>query len=482
MAALDDPDSKRDDVRVAVWCTKAQTVIATASLRDKRLGDAAVDVAAGAPAVIGLPVPVGSQGAARVTIFTEDLKPMAERLIYRGRGTDLKVALKGDRPTYAPRDQVELTVETRDLAGKPVAADLSLAVVDDTVLSFADDKTAHLLARLYLESEMPGQEIEEPNFYFSDKPKASRALDLVLGTQGWRRFAWEAVLAPPEPEPESVDYAYEDDMVPQAAPMDEAKMAPQAARPMRAPVAKKPKAGRRRGPGMRQQAPKGMPMGKIAGNKRRDRAAGAMGRRGRRAERKMMMREAAPGWAGGGLAAGEAEEVLDDDWDGVAKDKNVWAWAPVRQFPAPTYKGRYDGPRVDFRETIYWQPSVKTDKRGTAKVRFYLSDGVTSFRATAEGVSAGGLPGRGEALVQSKLPVSLAVTMPLEVSAGDSIRLPVTLSNETDREYPVSIATQFGSAGSASRSLSVWTWSATVTTWTTARRSSRSTHPTSRMR
>jgi hypothetical protein len=46
-----------------------------------------------------------------------------------------------------------------------VPADLALAVVDDTVLSFADDKTGHMLSRLYLEPELPGK-IEEPNFYF----------------------------------------------------------------------------------------------------------------------------------------------------------------------------------------------------------------------------------------------------------------------------------------------------------------------------
>jgi uncharacterized protein YfaS (alpha-2-macroglobulin family) len=118
----------------------------------------------------------------------------------------------------------------------------------------------------------------------------------------------------------------------------------------------------------------------------------------------------------------------------------------VRVFPVPSYSERYDGPRVDFRETVLWMPQVKTDKSGAASVELYLSDAVTSFRAVAEGVSAGGQLGRGEALIQSKLPVSLAVKMPLEVSAGDVVELPVTVANETDEPYTAALTAEFGPA------------------------------------
>jgi uncharacterized protein YfaS (alpha-2-macroglobulin family) len=120
--------------------------------------------------------------------------------------------------------------------------------------------------------------------------------------------------------------------------------------------------------------------------------------------------------------------------------------AMQRVFPAPNYQGRYNGPRTDFRETVYWQPSVKTDAAGHAKVKFYLSDAITSFRVTTEGSTASGLLGRGETLVKSKLPVSLAVTMPLEVSAGDLVRLPITVANETDQPYDARVETSFGPA------------------------------------
>ena len=54
--------------------------------------------------------------------------------------------------------------------------------------------------------------------------------------------------------------------------------------------------------------------------------------------------------------------------------------APVRVFPKPDYSTGFAGVRSDFRDTVHWDPSVKTDKWGNAEVRFYLSDAITSFR------------------------------------------------------------------------------------------------------
>ncbi|HET6613295.1 MAG TPA: alpha-2-macroglobulin family protein, partial [Kofleriaceae bacterium] len=130
---------------------------------------------------------------------------------------------------------------------------------------------------------------------------------------------------------------------------------------------------------------------------------------------------------------------------GAAVDAKNAGRTAVREFPVPNYKPDYDGPRSDFRETIYWNPSVKTDG-GKAKVTFFASDAVTSFRAVAEGVSAGGMPGRGDTLVESVLPVSLAVKLPLEVSAGDTIDLPITIANNTGRTQTAAFAARFGSA------------------------------------
>jgi uncharacterized protein YfaS (alpha-2-macroglobulin family) len=118
-------------------------------------------------------------------------------------------------------------------------------------------------------------------------------------------------------------------------------------------------------------------------------------------------------------------------------------WAPVRVFPLPAYKPDYDGPRNDFRETIFFAPAVRTDQDGKATVSFYLSDAITSFRVVGEGVGAGAA-GRSETVIKSSLPFSMAVKVPLEVSEGDQIQLPLQLVNERDRPLAVDLSASFG--------------------------------------
>lgn len=129
-------------------------------------------------------------GIVRVTLFDADAVEQAERLAFVNRDRGLDIEIKPDRDQYLPRDKVRLDVRVRDKQGRPVQGAFSLAVADEKLLTYADDKQGHLLAALLLEQDVRGK-IEEPNFYFDrSEPKAAAALDYLLMTQGWRRFAW----------------------------------------------------------------------------------------------------------------------------------------------------------------------------------------------------------------------------------------------------------------------------------------------------
>ena len=80
----------------------------------------------------------------------------------------------------------------------PRAIGIGTGVLDETVLAYADDKSARILARMYLEPELgatSADPIEEPNFYFSDKPEAAAAMDALRATRGYRRFEWRPITA-----------------------------------------------------------------------------------------------------------------------------------------------------------------------------------------------------------------------------------------------------------------------------------------------
>jgi len=185
LRSFDDLDGELAPLRVAVRCSEPRKVIVAAVLRENFLDAAVVKTPKDAPAVVYLRPRSSAgdaeslarvQGVARVTIFDEKWNPLAERLIYRNRRAGLDIRVEPEKPSYSPRDQVTLRVTTRDFKGQPLPAELALSVVDDTVLSFADDKTGHLLSRLYLEPEL-ADKVEEPNFYFP------------VRLSSWRRYS-----------------------------------------------------------------------------------------------------------------------------------------------------------------------------------------------------------------------------------------------------------------------------------------------------
>ena len=132
-------------------------------------------------------------GVAQFTLFDSRAIPRAERLAFVNQHRQMKVELETDKDKYLPREKVTLKVRTMDDRGMPLPAQLSLAVVDDRLRSFADDRSSNILSWLLVESDLEGK-VDEPNFYVNpEEEKASLALDYLLMTEGWRRFTWREI-------------------------------------------------------------------------------------------------------------------------------------------------------------------------------------------------------------------------------------------------------------------------------------------------
>lgn len=68
----------------------------------------------------------------------------------------------------------------------------SLSICDADIVP-PDSINPNAMAELLLCSELRG-EIESPNYYFSGSPKAMSDLDLLMMTQGWRRYELKDIL------------------------------------------------------------------------------------------------------------------------------------------------------------------------------------------------------------------------------------------------------------------------------------------------
>jgi alpha-2-macroglobulin-like protein len=117
---------------------------------------------------------------------------------------------------------------------------------------------------------------------------------------------------------------------------------------------------------------------------------------------------------------------------GLNKNSQSAALYRAREFQTPKYSpSETPELRDDFRSTVFWKPNLKIDESGKGKIRFSTSDEITSFRLTAGGISGNGLVGQDETLIYNQLPFTLATKVPVEVTTGDKISIPVTIKNNT---------------------------------------------------
>ena len=110
----------------------------------------------------------------------------------------------------------------------------------------------------------------------------------------------------------------------------------------------------------------------------------------------------------------------------------------ARTFSHPIYETPTTNYRTDFRETIYWNPTIQTDKNGKAKVEFYNSDANTTFRAIAEGISKNGLLGREEKTYSAQSSLQIDAKIPSYLTQGDEPKIAVILRNNSNKKQTIS--------------------------------------------
>lgn len=133
-------------------------------------------------------------GIIQLTLFAADGQPVSERLVFISRADALNLGVKTDLTSYKPRQKVSMTVTAKNTTGN-LEGNFSVAVVNETKVPANEDAQTTILSSLLLTSDLKGY-IEKPNYYFN-KPDAKKLgdLDVLLLTQGYRRFAYKEILA-----------------------------------------------------------------------------------------------------------------------------------------------------------------------------------------------------------------------------------------------------------------------------------------------
>ncbi len=133
-------------------------------------------------------------GIVQFTLFAATGNPVSERIAFVQNNDALNLSLTSTNKTFAPRQKVSLKVDAKSGAA-PAQANLSVAVIDEGKVPVDENAETTILSSLLLTSDLRGY-IEKPNYYFAhndDKTKAD--LDVLMLTQGYRRFSYRDVIA-----------------------------------------------------------------------------------------------------------------------------------------------------------------------------------------------------------------------------------------------------------------------------------------------
>lgn len=126
-------------------------------------------------------------GVLQLTILDETNLPVAERIVFiKQKDFRAEVQLDFVKLNLDNRGENEIDISMKGSS----LANLSLAVSD---ASFQTQDDENIFSSLLLSSQIKGK-VYRPDYYFSDDTEEiNRHLDLVMLTQGWRRYRWKAI-------------------------------------------------------------------------------------------------------------------------------------------------------------------------------------------------------------------------------------------------------------------------------------------------
>ncbi len=202
---------KKDNIRVKIahniaGFKEGEQLYIVAQLRGRVMASAVVD-AKNPNSIVAIPKDkITSDGVVQITLFDNTGVPQCERLVYIDQEKRLQMSIQTDKMGYTPREKVTMSISVKDAQGTPVQGNFSMAVTNKDAVT-QNLNTENLLSYMLLSSDVNNQEgvkgaIENPAYYFDKNNRSAiQHLDLLMMTQGWRRFSWKEILADKYPAP-----------------------------------------------------------------------------------------------------------------------------------------------------------------------------------------------------------------------------------------------------------------------------------------
>ncbi len=187
-----------DEATLSIGATQSGEVSIIASVRGESKFTKGIKVKKGKNELV-VPLKDFPIGLAQFTLFDGSGIARAERLAFVNTDEALSIEIKTDKEVYQPREKVNVQLLVTNKEGQAVETSMSMAVVDEQLLSFANDKSSNIYSWLLMEADIDA-DVKEPQRYFEETEEALIARDYLLMTSGWRRFGWKALTETDLPE------------------------------------------------------------------------------------------------------------------------------------------------------------------------------------------------------------------------------------------------------------------------------------------
>ncbi|MFB6454873.1 MG2 domain-containing protein [Chitinophaga sp. Hz27] len=141
-------------------------------------------------------------GILQITLFTKSGLPVAERLVFVNKKDKVEMDVLESDVHRDPRSKNTFVLRLPDT----INTSISVAVTDAEAVPVDTKNASNIISNLLLTSDLKGF-VYNPAWYFkNDSTSTLQALDLVMMTNGWRRFSWEKLVNNEYPQ---IKYPYE---------------------------------------------------------------------------------------------------------------------------------------------------------------------------------------------------------------------------------------------------------------------------------
>nr|WP_319397579.1 MG2 domain-containing protein [uncultured Carboxylicivirga sp.] len=135
-----------------------------------------------------------NSGIVQFTLFDSNKMPRCERLFFLKREGALAISIVENKLPHESRDNVNLGINVSNSTGEPVEGVFSISVTDAKRVDSRNYRVPDMVNYMTLSSDLPHFKIYDP-VLFQNTREAAMKTELLMLTNGWRRYRWEEVLA-----------------------------------------------------------------------------------------------------------------------------------------------------------------------------------------------------------------------------------------------------------------------------------------------